>query len=605
MFTTYDKVILAILSILCIVLSFLLRYILSKKKKKQLEKTFTVLFIQLILWMFGLILQILFSNFSSINPIYFDYFVYIHTCFLPVTFFFVAIIFARTKIEFKRKYLLLAVIPMISLIVLWTNDFHHLFYQKYSMETSSTVFGNYFYVHSIYTYIIFAVSLFILMKYSIKNSGFFSKQAILIFIGALIPIITNLLGSLGIVQMSIYITPITFAFTVIFFSLAMFKFNLFKTTPIALQRIVDRISDSYIVLNENHEISDFNETFITTFHTNASIIRGKNLNDFLDENNMDVTDFKNHIEVVEKSDDSEKVETFELYISKIKKYFNIEITNIIQNQQFLGFLILFKDITQHIRDMKSLEDNQDLLIEQERLASLGQMIGGIAHNLKTPIMSIAGAAEGLSDLVKEYDSSIEDPEVNFQDHHEIASDMSEWIKKIKTHTEYMSDVITAVKGQAVALSNEESVSFTIEELVKKVDILMRHELKNAIVYLNIAMKTDENLEIKGDVNSLVQIINNMISNSIQAYNGKPEQNIDMIVERDNNKLLITIKDYAGGLPKKVKDKLFKEMITTKGKNGTGLGLYMSYSTIKARFGGNITFDSEDGKGTTFTIILPI
>ena len=272
---------------------------------------------------------------------------------------------------------------------------------------------------------------------------------------------------------------------------------------------------------------------------------------------------------------------------------------------FWGFLILFKDITQHIRDMKSLEDNQDLLIEQERLASLGQMIGGIAHNLKTPIMSIAGAAEGLSDLVKEYDSSIEDPEVNFQDHHEIANDMNGWIEKIKTHTEYMSDVITAVKGQAVALSNEESVSFTIEELVKKVDILMKHELKNAIVYLNIGMKTDENLEIKGDVNSLVQIINNMISNSIQAYNGKPEQNIDLIVDKDNNKLLITIKDYAGGLPKKVKDKLFKEMITTKGKNGTGLGLYMSYSTIKARFGGTITFDSEDGKGTTFTIVLPI
>ena len=336
MFTTYDKVILALLTVLCIILLFLLRYILSRKKKNQLEKTFAVLFIQLILWMLGLILQIIFTNFSNINPIYFDYFVYIHTCFLPVTFFFVAIIFARTKIEFKRKYLLLAVIPILSLLVLWTNDFHHLFYQKYSMETSSTVFGNYFYIHSIYTYIIFAISLFILMKYSIKNSGFFSKQAILIFVGALIPIITNLLGSLGIVQMSIYITPITFAFTVIFFSLAMFKFSLFKTTPIALQRIVDRISDSYIVLNENYEISDFNETFINTFHTNASEIRGKWLEDFLKDNNLEINQFKKHIEAVKNSEDNERIEAFELYINKIKKYFNVEITNIIQNQQFLG-----------------------------------------------------------------------------------------------------------------------------------------------------------------------------------------------------------------------------------------------------------------------------
>ena len=97
----------------------------------------------------------------------------------------------------------------------------------------------------------------------------------------------------------------------------------------------------------------------------------------------------------------------------------------------------------------------------------------------------------------------------------------------------------------------------------------------------------------------------MISNSIQAYNGKPEQEIDLIVEIRDNNLIISIKDYASGLPKKVQDKLFKEMITTKGKNGTGLGLYMSYSTIKAHFNGDIQFETEEGKGTTFYIVLPL
>ena len=230
---------------------------------------------------------------------------------------------------------------------------------------------------------------------------------------------------------------------------------------------------------------------------------------------------------------------------------------------------------------------------------------GIAHNLKTPIMSISGAAEGLSDLIKEYDSSIDDPEVNSQDHHDIAKDMNSWIIKIKEYTEYMSDIITAVKGQAVTLSETGNVTFDVEELLKRVNILMRHELKNAIIYLNISVKVDEHKIIHGDVNSLVQVINNMISNSIQAYQGKTEQNIDLIVEEKDNNLCISIKDYGCGLPKKVKNKLFKEMITTKGKNGTGLGLYMSYSTIKAHFGGDITFESEEGKGTTFTITLPL
>ena len=132
-------------------------------------------------------------------------------------------------------------------------------------------------------------------------------------------------------------------------------------------------------------------------------------------------------------------------------------------------------------------------MERERLASLGQLIGGIAHNLKTPIMSISGAAQGLTDLVKEYDLSVGDSDVTIDDHHAIANDMSEWINKIKSHTEYMSDVITAVKGQAVTLSEEQIVSFDVEELVKRIDILMRHELKNALVFHKFSFNTSLSL----------------------------------------------------------------------------------------------------------------
>ena len=257
---------------------------------------------------------------------------------------------------------------------------------------------------------------------------------------------------------------------------------------------------------------------------------------------------------------------------------------------------------QHVQTIRS---NQDLLVEKERLASLGQMIGGIAHNLKTPIMSIAGAAEGLLDLIKEYDNSIEDPNVTVQDHHDIAKDMSEWIDKIKAHTSYMSDVITAVKGQAVAFSENQMEVFTVEELMKRVNILMKHELKNALIELNFCIHVNTDLELHGNVNSLVQVINNMISNAIQCYEGKKNQSIDLIVEKTDNDIIISIKDYGPGLSDVVKDKLFKEMVTTKGKNGTGLGLFMSYSNIRAHFNGNITVDSEPGKGTTFHIILPL
>ena len=254
--------------------------------------------------------------------------------------------------------------------------------------------------------------------------------------------------------------------------------------------------------------------------------------------------------------------------------------------------------------LQTIKNNQTTLIEQERLASLGQMIGGIAHNLKTPIFSISGGLEGLSDLINEFDSSIEDPTVNDNDMHEIAKDMREWIDKLKVHTSYMSDVITAVKGQASTLMEERSFDFTIEELFKQVDILMKHELKNALINLNIENKVENTNTIDGNINSLVQIINNIISNAIQAYNGEPNKEIFLSATLENDNIIIKIKDNGPGIPDSVKEKLFKEMITTKGKNGTGLGLFMSYSTIKAHFHGDLQVTSEQNIGTTFTLILP-
>ena len=279
---------------------------------------------------------------------------------------------------------------------------------------------------------------------------------------------------------------------------------------------------------------------------------------------------------------------------------------VVSNDEIGDLVNAFNAIQQLTKaNIEQIHNNQNMLMERERLASLGQLIGGIAHNLKTPIMSISGAAEGLTDLIKEYDESIGDPEVTNEDHHAIAKDMYDWVSKIKSYTEYMSDVITAVKGQAVTLSENDTTSFDIDELVKRVNILMKHELKNALVTLNVENNVDKHTALNGDITSLVQVINNMISNSIQSYNGEPNKSIDLLINKQDNNIIISIRDYGSGLPEVVKEKLFKEMITTKGKNGTGLGLFMSYSTIKAHFNGNITFESKEGKGTTFNIIIPI
>lgn len=592
---------LLVLSTLLTVVMFV--YISCQKDRKQLHNVFCLnLFCSLIISV-GVLCQAVCNYFFSIPSIWFENIIYIGTCFLPLTVFFTSLIFTNTKITFKKSYLLLLVIPILSLVVLWTNDLHHLFYIQYSSSFTDTIYGPYFYVHSVYTYLLLIIGIGRLLIFSIRNAGFFSKQSLLISIGLACPVIVNVLGSfLKLIPMTVFVTPISFSVSIICFALAIFKFDFLGIAPIALRKIADRMSDSYLVLNDDGTITDFNQTFLVTFKIKDISLRGQNFDEFCKSNKINYGKIKN---AIAKTKDSKKTVSFEFHARRIHKIFSVEVNTIYSDGVSLGTLILFKDITQHIEDMETIKNNQDILMERERLASLGQLIGGIAHNLKTPIMSISGAAEGLTDLVKEYDSSIDDPEVNSQDHHDIAKDMSEWIVKIKEYTEYMSDIITAVKGQAVTLSETENISFDIDDLVKRVDILMKHELKNALIYMNVQMNAPKNTKINGDINSLVQVINNMISNAIQAYNGKTEQNIDLILNKSDGNLIISVRDYGCGLPQKVQDKLFKEMITTKGKNGTGLGLYMSYSTIKAHFNGNITFESKEGEGTTFSIILPL
>ena len=275
------------------------------------------------------------------------------------------------------------------------------------------------------------------------------------------------------------------------------------------------------------------------------------------------------------------------------------------NDEIGDLILAFNGIQeQQAAYLEQIQNNQSMLMEQERLASLGQMIGGISHNLKTPIMSIAGAAQGLNNLINEYDASIGDKDVTNDDHHAIAKDMREWISKINSYTNYMSDIIGAVKGQAATLSESEEDTFTLFDLIKRIQILMKNELQNNHIQFNISLNQLEQKEIKGNVNSLVQVINNLITNAIQAYRGNPGE-INLSTQLINDELDIAIEDHGCGMPKDVQEKLFKEMVTTKGKNGTGLGLFMSYSTIKGKFDGDITFTSEEGKGTVFHIHLPI
>ncbi|GAE89554.1 sensor histidine kinase [Acetivibrio straminisolvens] len=253
---------------------------------------------------------------------------------------------------------------------------------------------------------------------------------------------------------------------------------------------------------------------------------------------------------------------------------------------------------------KRYERKYSIIMERERLASLGQLMGGIAQSFKTPIVSISNGLDELNNLVGEYEKAIEDVTVPDRTKHEIALKMKNCVDNIKPYCSYISDEISAVKGQAVNFNDSTDERFTVDELIKNVKILMSHEIERYQCEMNVDLKVGGDTSIRGEINNMTQVMNNIITNAIESYCGSGGK-IDLTFSKKGHNLEISIRDYGCGIPESVMGKLFKEMVTTKGSRGTGIGVYMAYSTIKGRFGGTMTIDSKEGEGTSVNISIPL
>ena len=235
-----------------------------------------------------------------------------------------------------------------------------------------------------------------LLVSSIKKSSIKSKQTFFILMSAVVPLTVNVLASTRIIPANIYETPVSLSVTILTLGFAMFRYNFLNISPVATTRIVNQMSDAYVVLNVDYKILDCNSSFEKFFKVNKNEISGKYFKD-INLGELVILHDKPLGNYLKKAQNDNKVYKINAKLKDESKYFNIEISRIISDYRCVGILILLKDATQHILDMKALKQNQEMLIERERLATLGQMVGGIAHNLKTPIMSISNGRNGRSD----------------------------------------------------------------------------------------------------------------------------------------------------------------------------------------------------------------
>ena len=262
------------------------------------------------------------------------------------------------------------------------------------------------------------------------------------------------------------------------------------------------------------------------------------------------------------------------------------------------------------KTLEELKTTQVQLIQSEKMASLGELTAGIAHEIQNPLNFVTNFSEVNDELLKELRAEAD--KGNLEEVKAIAKDIEFNSEKINHHGK-RADAI--VKGMLQHSRNSGGVkeATNINALCDEYLRLAYHGLKAKDRSFNAILKTDFDERV-GNINIIPQdigrVILNLINNSFYAVDEKKKQaqngyepTVSVSTKKINDKVEIRVKDNGNGIPQKVLDKIFQPFFTTKPTGqGTGLGLSLSYDIIKVH-GGEIKVETKEGEGSEFIIML--
>jgi signal transduction histidine kinase len=262
--------------------------------------------------------------------------------------------------------------------------------------------------------------------------------------------------------------------------------------------------------------------------------------------------------------------------------------------------------------LSDLKTTQSQLVQSEKMASLGELTAGIAHEIQNPLNFVNNFSEVNSELIAEMKEEIK--KGNFDGVKSIASDIEANEQKIKHHGK-RADAIVKNMLQHSRTSSGQKEPTDINALADEYLRLAYHGLRAKDKSFNATTKTDFGENI-GAVNIIPQdigrVILNLINNAFYAIDEKKKKTTDgyeptvsVITRKEKDKVEIKVKDNGNGIPQKVVDKIFQPFFTTKPTGqGTGLGLSLSYDIVKAH-GGELKVETKEGEGSEFIIQLSV
>ena len=267
--------------------------------------------------------------------------------------------------------------------------------------------------------------------------------------------------------------------------------------------------------------------------------------------------------------------------------------------------------------LSNLKSTQSQLIQSEKMASLGELTAGIAHEIQNPLNFVNNFSEVSKELLDEMKTELENG--NTVDAKDIANDVIQNLEKINHHGKRADAIVKGMLQHSRSSSGQKEPT-DINALADEYLRLAYHGLRAKDKSFNATMKTDFDKTI-GNINIIPQdigrVVLNLINNAFYVVNEKAlsavttpaaakyEPTVFVSTKKLNGKVEIKVADNGNGIPQKVLDKIFQPFFTTKPTGqGTGLGLSLSYDIVTKGHGGELKVETKEGEGTVFAILLP-
>ncbi len=291
------------------------------------------------------------------------------------------------------------------------------------------------------------------------------------------------------------------------------------------------------------------------------------------------------------------------------------ITKPFQQEEVLARVTIhlkISDLTQDLEDKVAqlaqlnadLVATQSHLVEAKKMAALGGLVAGVAHEINTPVGIAITAASAFSDDLIALSTAYDNDEMSQEEFEEFLDFGKQFTGLIVSNLNQAANLVQSFKQVAVDQSSEEKRTFVMLTYLEEILLTLKPKLNR--IYHTIQIECAENLTLYSHPGAWYQIVTNLVLNSvIHGYAEGEHSNLFFNIQTNNGELNFEYQDDGCGIPSENLDKIFAPFFTTRrGQGGSGLGLHIIYNLVTQRLGGTIRCESELGVGTKFIIDLP-